>query len=61
MGTCIMRMKKFAKEVKVAMPKFELENFFKVTFIRDNVQKVVKRLSSEKQAITSDRNNLIIT
>ena len=50
-----MRMKKSAKEAKVAMPKFELENFFKVTFIRDDVQKGVKRLSSEKQAIASDK------
>jgi len=55
MGTGIMRMKKSAKEAKVAMPKFELENFFKVTFIRDDVQKGVKRLSSEKQAIASDK------
>jgi len=47
MGTGIIRMKKAAKEAKIAMPKFELENFFKVSFMRSEVQAI----TSDKQAI----------
>jgi len=51
MGTGIMRIKKATKEAKVAMPKFELDGFFKVTFKRENSQAV----ASDKKAIkTSD-------
>ena len=35
-----MRIKKAAKNAKVAMPKFELNGFFKVTFKREDSQAV---------------------
>ena len=46
MGTGIMRIKKAAKDAKVAMPKFELDGFFKVTFKRIDSQAVAKRLKN---------------
>ena len=47
MGTGIVRMKEAAKEANVAEPKFELENFFRVTFIRTPLKSSV---SSDTQA-----------
>jgi len=46
MGTGIIRIKKAAKDAKVAMPKFELDGFFKVTFKRIDSQAVAKRLKN---------------
>ena len=58
MGTGIMRIKKAAKDAKVATPKFELNDFFRVTFNRDNSQSVTsdsqsaaKRSPSGRQAV----------
>ena len=59
MGTGIMRMKEAAKEADVAEPKFELENFFRVTFKRPPIQSVVvsdtQSVTSGQQAVTSGR------
>jgi len=51
MGTGIMRMKEAAKEADIAEPKFELENFFRVTFKRPPLPSVT---SSGSQAVASD-------
>jgi predicted HTH transcriptional regulator len=53
MGTGIMRMKEAAKEANVAEPKFELENFFRVTFIRTPLD-----TSSGSQAVASGHKRL---
>jgi ATP-dependent DNA helicase RecG len=49
MGTSIMRMREATKEADVAEPKFELENFFRVTFKRTPLD-----TSSGRQAVASD-------
>jgi len=51
MGTGIMRIKKAAKDAKVATPKFELDGFFKVTFKRVDPQSTANRPSSGRQAV----------
>jgi ATP-dependent DNA helicase RecG len=48
MGTGIMRMKEAAREANVAEPQFELENFFRVTLKRTQLD-----TSSGSQAIAS--------
>ena len=57
MGTGIMRMREATREADVAEPKFELDNFFRVTFKRtplDTSSGSPKRHSSDIQATSSD-------
>jgi ATP-dependent DNA helicase RecG len=51
MGTGIMRMKRAARDAKVAEPVFELANFFKVTFKRNEA--VQSTAASGSQAVAS--------
>jgi len=61
MGTGIMRMKEAAKEANVAEPKFELNNFFRVSFRRTPLQsatlKYTKPVANDSQSIVSDGGN----
>jgi len=64
MGTGIIRMKKAAKDAKVAMPKFELENFFKVSFERndENISISHQSAANRPQSIgTADRKQTVIS
>ncbi|GHV52044.1 transcriptional regulator [Synergistales bacterium] len=66
MGTGIMRMKNAAREAKVAEPAFELSDFFKVTFKRNEAQSTAaiacQSIASDWQAIkTSDRKRAILS
>jgi ATP-dependent DNA helicase RecG len=51
MGTGIMRMKEAAIEANVAEPRFELDNFFRVSFKRPPLQSAT---SSDIQAVSND-------
>ncbi|MCL2248812.1 MAG: putative DNA binding domain-containing protein [Oscillospiraceae bacterium] len=55
MGTGIERMRGAAKEADVAAPEFELDDFFKVTFKRSRHSNVLSTVTSDRQAIGSDR------
>ena len=52
MGTGIMRMRNATSEANVAQPEFVLDNFFKVTFKRSQIQSIV---AGDAQAIPSGR------
>ena len=56
MGTGIMRMKEAAKEAHVAEPKFELNNFFRVTFRRTplDAARSYQTLTSDSQSTYSN-------
>jgi len=61
MGTGILRMKNAAKTAKVAEPKFDLHDFFKVTFARNQSIATTPALSSDRPAIeSSDRISVIL-
>jgi len=52
MGTGIMRMKNAAKDAKVAEPKFDLHDFFRVTFKRNQINKKESAIeNSDRTAI----------
>jgi len=66
MGTGIMRMKRAAKEAKIAEPEFEFSGFFKVTFKRSVVQSIdvgdEQAIAIDRQAIkTSDRKRAVLS
>ena len=66
MGTGIMRMREATKEADVAEPKFELENFFRVTFKRTQLDtssghQATANGHKRSQAVApSDRKRLVI-
>ena len=54
-------MKNAAKTAKVAEPKFDLHDFFRVTFARNQAIADTSAISSDRPAIeTSDRNSVIL-
>jgi len=58
MGTGIKRMREATEKANVAEPVFELENFFKTTFKRTQIENsggVLSLATGDKQAITSDK------
>jgi ATP-dependent DNA helicase RecG len=62
MGTGILRMKNAAKNANVAEPKFDLHDFFRVTFTRNlSTAKNETAIGSDRPAIkTSDRYSIIL-
>ena len=61
MGTGILRMKNAAKNAKVTEPKFDLHDFFRVTFTRNNSIADVSTLISDRPAIeNSDRVSVVL-
>ena len=61
MGTGIMRMKNAAKDANVAEPRFDLHDFFRVTFLR-NQQAINDKsaIDSDRPAIDSDRFSVVL-
>jgi len=55
MGTGIMRMKAATKNANVAEPEFDLQDFFRVTFARNQQSGSQLSIASDRQAIASDR------
>ena len=61
MGTGILRMKNAAKTAKVVEPKFDLHDFFRVTFVRNKSINGSSAISSDRTAIENgDRISIIL-
>jgi ATP-dependent DNA helicase RecG len=61
MGTGILRMKNAAKTANVAEPKFDLHDFFRVTFARNKSNDNELAIDSDRLAIeNSDRTSAIL-
>lgn len=63
MGSGIMRMRNATKEAQVAEPEFELSDFFKVTFKRNNPNISIARQSASNRSqpvVAADRKHQIV-
>jgi len=61
MGTGIMRIRNAAKEANVAQPVFELDGFFKVTFMRDKSQSAPIGSNRLQSTFLVDRKQAVIS